>query len=100
MSKRLFTKEKSVGKTGKDYFWWGCSEWKNGCDFKCFDDNGKPNFDNKTKEIDQTHKCPQCNKGFLQRMKNKKGNWWWGCSEFKQGCKAMYYDDNGKPKIQ
>ncbi|EIA48777.1 hypothetical protein cje102_08451, partial [Campylobacter jejuni subsp. jejuni LMG 23218] len=21
------------------------------------------------------------------------------CSEFKQGCKAMYYDDNGKPKI-
>ncbi|KAA3685291.1 DNA topoisomerase 3 [Campylobacter fetus] len=98
--KGFLQKKKSVGKTGKDYFWWGCSEWKNGCDFKCFDDNGKPNFDNKTKEIDQTHKCPQCNKGFLQRMKNKKGNWWWGCSEFKQGCKAMYYDDNGKPKIQ
>ncbi|EHS0599396.1 hypothetical protein KVG56_001808, partial [Campylobacter jejuni] len=33
-------------------------------------------------------------------IKSKNGNsWWWGCSEFKQGCKAMYYDDNGKPKI-
>lgn len=35
-------KQKAVSKAGKDYFWWGCSEWKNGCDFKCFDENGKP----------------------------------------------------------
>ncbi|EAL9829258.1 DNA topoisomerase III [Campylobacter jejuni] len=42
--------------------------------------------------------CPQCNKGFLTKRKGKYGNFW-GCSEFKQGCKAMYYDDNGKPKI-
>lgn len=87
-------------KNKKGQFYWGCANYKN-CNIGFInDDNGKPNFDNKSKEIDQTHKCPQCNKGFLQRMKNKKGNWWWGCSEFKQGCKAMYYDDNGKPKIQ
>ncbi|EDO9800879.1 DNA topoisomerase III, partial [Campylobacter jejuni] len=58
-------------------------------EFKILDNENKPKI-----------QCPQCNKGFLQRIKSKNGNsWWWGCSEFKQGCKAMYYDDNGKPKI-
>ncbi|EOV1952379.1 DNA topoisomerase, partial [Campylobacter jejuni] len=59
-------------------------------EFKILDNENKPKI-----------QCPQCNKGFLQRIKSKNGNsWWWGCSEFKQGCKAMYYDNNnGKPKI-
>jgi len=35
-------KRKSMNKAGKEYFWYGCSEWKNGCDFRCFDNNGKP----------------------------------------------------------
>ncbi|ECC1371632.1 DNA topoisomerase 3, partial [Campylobacter jejuni] len=53
-------------------------------EFKILDNENKPKI-----------QCPQCNKGFLQRIKSKNGNsWWWGCSEFKQGCKAMYYDDN------
>ncbi|EAH7731814.1 DNA topoisomerase III, partial [Campylobacter jejuni] len=52
-------------------------------EFKILDNENKPKI-----------QCPQCNKGFLQRIKSKNGNsWWWGCSEFKQGCKAMYYDD-------
>ncbi|EAK6450730.1 DNA topoisomerase III, partial [Campylobacter jejuni] len=57
-------------------------------EFKILDNENKPKI-----------QCPQCNKGFLQRIKSKNGNsWWWGCSEFKQGCKAMYYDNNnGKP---
>ncbi len=62
----------------------------NNQDFKILGDKSKPKI-----------QCPQCNKGFLQKIKSKNGKgWWWGCSEFKQGCKAMYYDDNGKPKIQ
>ncbi|EAK1626321.1 DNA topoisomerase III, partial [Campylobacter jejuni] len=52
-------------------------------EFKILDNENKPKI-----------QCPQCNKGFLQRIKSKNGNsWWWGCSEFKQGCKAMYYDN-------
>ncbi|EAI0065356.1 DNA topoisomerase III, partial [Campylobacter jejuni] len=48
-------------------------------EFKILDNENKPKI-----------QCPQCNKGFLQRIKSKNGNsWWWGCSEFKQGCKAM-----------
>ncbi|EJI8572501.1 DNA topoisomerase 3 [Campylobacter coli] len=44
-------------------------------EFKILDNENKPKI-----------QCPQCNKGFLQRIKSKNGNsWWWGCSEFKQG---------------
>ncbi|ECP7478540.1 DNA topoisomerase III, partial [Campylobacter jejuni] len=91
-NKGFLTKRK--GKYGN---FWGCSEFKQGCKAIYPDNKGTPNFETKQASNDTTHKCPQCNKGFLQRIKSKNGNsWWWGCSEFKQGCKAMYYDDNGK----
>ncbi|EAK8207137.1 DNA topoisomerase III [Campylobacter jejuni] len=94
-NKGFLTKRK--GKYGN---FWGCSEFKQGCKAIYPDNKGTPNFETKQASNDTTHKCPQCNKGFLQRIKSKNGNsWWWGCSEFKQGYKAMYYDDNGKPKI-
>ncbi|ECQ6089508.1 DNA topoisomerase 3 [Campylobacter jejuni] len=95
-NKGFLTKRK--GKYGN---FWGCSEYMEGCKAIYPDNKGTPNFETKQASNDTTHKCPQCNKGFLQRIKSKNGNsWWWGCSEFKQGCKAMYYDNNnGKPKI-
>ncbi|EHM1375461.1 DNA topoisomerase 3 [Campylobacter jejuni] len=94
-NKGFLTKRK--GKYGN---FWGCSEYMEGCKAIYPDNKGTPNFETKQASNDTTHKCPQCNKGFLQRIKSKNGNsWWWGCSEFKQGCKAMYYDDSGKPKI-
>ncbi|ECQ6125562.1 DNA topoisomerase III, partial [Campylobacter coli] len=84
-NKGFLTKRK--GKYGN---FWGCSEFKQGCKAIYPDNKGTPNFETKQASNDTTHKCPQCNKGFLQRIKSKNGNsWWWGCSEFKQGCKAM-----------
>lgn len=44
-------------------------------------------------------KCPECNDGVLIRRQNKKGTWWWGCSAYQNGCKAMFYDNNGKPQF-
>lgn len=94
-NKGFLTKRK--GKYGN---FWGCSEYMEGCKAIYPDNKGTPNFEIKQNNNDTTHKCPQCDKGFLQRIKSKNSNnWWWGCSEFKQGCKAMYYDDKGKPKI-
>ncbi|EFS9530712.1 DNA topoisomerase III [Campylobacter coli] len=93
-NKGFLTKRK--GKYGN---FWGCSEYMEGCKAIYPDNKGTPNFETKQASNDTTHKCPQCNKGFLQRIKKNGNSWWWGCSEFKQGCKAMYYDDNGKPKI-
>ncbi|WP_096024414.1 DNA topoisomerase 3 [Campylobacter lanienae] len=90
-------------KNKKGKFYWGCANYKN-CNIGFInDDNGKPNFDNKPKEIDQTHKCPKCQKGFLQKQKSVgktgKDYFWWGCSEWKNGCDFKCFDDNGKPRI-
>ncbi|HEG6130841.1 TPA: DNA topoisomerase 3 [Campylobacter jejuni] len=85
---------------GKYGDFWGCSGYKEGCKAIYPDNKGAPNFETKQNNNDTTYKCPQCNKGFLQRIKSKNGkSWWWGCNEFRQGCKAMYYDNNGVPKI-
>lgn len=35
--------------------------------------------------------------GYLQRRKSKKGEYFWGCSNFKGGCKNTMSDKNGKP---
>ncbi|MSN96910.1 DNA topoisomerase III [Campylobacter sp. FMV-PI01] len=46
--------------------------------------------------------CPMCNKGYLIRREsqNKKGVFWWGCSEWRNDCKAFFYDNNGKPQLE
>lgn len=54
------------------------------------------NMENFTKE---GVPCPACNKGILIRRQNKKGTWWWGCSNYQNGCKAIFYDNNGRPKF-
>ena len=42
--------------------------------------------------------CPQCGDGHLRRIKGKKG-FFWGCSSYKNGCKATYQDARGKPSL-
>ncbi|QKU36216.1 hypothetical protein CDOMC_a003 (plasmid) [Campylobacter sp. RM16192] len=44
-------------------------------------------------------RCPRCQKGVLVRNLSKKGIFWWGCTNLKNGCRVMYYDNNGNPKI-
>ncbi|MCR6580348.1 DNA topoisomerase 3 [Campylobacter insulaenigrae] len=88
---------KHKGKYGN---FWGCSEYKEGCKATYTDNKGKPDLETKKSNNDTTYKCPQCNKGYLQRIKSKNSkNYFWGCSEYKEGCKAIFYDDNQKPKI-
>lgn len=41
-------------------------------------------------------KCPVCNEGHLHRRKGSKG-FFWGCSRWKDGCKAIFDDNRGKP---
>lgn len=80
-------------KTGKDF--WGCSNWQNGCKELYPDKKGKPDFDaNKSAYL-----CPKCKKGYLLRKQNQKDKkkFWWGCSEFKNGCDFTCFDNSGKP---
>ncbi|MFC3715179.1 type I DNA topoisomerase [Luteimonas soli] len=41
-------------------------------------------------------KCPVCSQGTLHRRKGSKG-FFWGCSRWKDGCKAIFDDNRGKP---
>lgn len=84
----------------KGVFWWGCDNYPT-CKQTYFDDDGKPQLEpRQAPTIDKTHKCPDCEPGYLQRResKKKKGNFFWGCSNWKNGCKHIAWDDNGKPQ--
>lgn len=75
------------GKYGK---FWSCSRYKEGCSAIFDDDKGKPVI----------VKCPSCGKGFLRRSKSKAGNYFWGCSAYKEtGCRAYFADEKGHPDI-
>lgn len=80
----------------KNTFWWGCDNYPE-CKQTYFDNDGKPQFEQK---IDTTYQCPSCTDGYLQRResKKKKGTFFWGCSNWKGGCKYIAWDDNGKPQ--
>lgn len=91
-------------------FWWGCTNFAAGCKQTYFDKDGKPDgYDEPAKNQAASKQnmqnsnivCPVCKRGYLIRRasKKQKNAFWWGCSEWQSGCKAAYYDDNGKPKI-
>ncbi|MBS9783439.1 MAG: topoisomerase DNA-binding C4 zinc finger domain-containing protein, partial [Pasteurella sp.] len=84
-------------KKGKFGYFWSCSNYENGCKCLHFDNNGEIGEIKKEQPVDTTYGCPSCKNGYLQRKKSKKGKWWWGCSEFKNGCKYMTYDKAGQP---
>lgn len=92
----------SKNKKGK--FYWGCVNWQN-CDIGFInDENGKPNFNNSSKEIDKTYKCPKCQNGFLQKKKgiSKSGReyFWYGCSQWKNGCDFSCLEKDGQPNFE
>lgn len=81
-------------KDGKGYFW-GCSEYKQGCKNILSDLDGKPNFDEKK------YKCSVCGKGYLKRIARKDGKgYFWGCSNYADGCKNIVNDLDGKPDLE
>ncbi len=44
-------------------------------------------------------KCPSCGVGILRRIKNKDNKFFWGCSNYQDGCKSAFADEKGKPLI-
>lgn len=52
-------------------------------------------------EVDKTHPCPKCkpkSPGFLRRIERKdKSGYFWGCGNWKGGCKYICDDENGTP---
>lgn len=95
------------GKNG-DFF--GCSNYSQGCKFSANSINGKPDFTKKDKSKNSNqatnnqttdYECPSCKKGKLIRhpSKNEPGKFWYGCSEWKSGCKFICFESDGKPNL-
>lgn len=83
---------------GKNGYFWACKDCK-----KTFNDKkGQPELKKKiiTSNTLKKFSCPHCQKGFLIRRENSNKRFWWGCSEFKTGCKFTCIDNNGIPKIE
>lgn len=89
-------------KDGGGHFW-GCSRFKEGCKALYQDRRGTPDLEPKataTKPA-QEQKCPGCGVGVLTRIPRKDGSGhFWGCSRFKEGCKATYKDRSNAPVLE
>ncbi|CAM5531868.1 DNA topoisomerase III [Alcaligenes phenolicus] len=80
---------------GKSGHFWGCSGHPD-CSVTLPDEGGKPG-QRKPQEV-SAFACAKCGKPLIHRTKPGKGGYdFWGCSGFKEGCKATYENKNGKP---
>ncbi|MDR3221139.1 MAG: topoisomerase DNA-binding C4 zinc finger domain-containing protein [Candidatus Accumulibacter sp.] len=80
---------------GKSGFFWGCSGYPD-CSVTLPDDDGQPG-QRKPQEV-SLFVCKKCGKALIHRTKPGKGGYdFWGCSGFRDGCKATYENKNDKP---
>lgn len=80
---------------GKSGHFWGCSNYP-ACNATRPDENGAPGEQAPPK--DSGHPCPLCTKPLVRRTKKgKEGYDFWGCSGFKDGCRANYPNKRNKP---
>lgn len=82
---------------GSHGFFWSCSGYPD-CKETRPDDNGKPGAPKKGPEPSTEFHCEQCGKPLIHRHKKGRGGFdFWGCSGFKDGCRATYENKRGKP---
>lgn len=81
--------------TSKTGHFWGCSSYPT-CNATRPDLDGQPGETEPPK--DSGHACPLCSKPLVRRTKKgKEGYDFWGCSGFKDGCRANYPNKRNKP---
>lgn len=84
------------GKMGK---FWGCDRHPE-CTATFPDNKGKPQLTGKPQPSAE-HFCPECKAPLIRRPSTKQPNtFWWGCSDWRSGCKFIASDDNGIPKTR
>jgi DNA topoisomerase-3 len=103
-----------VERKDKSGFFWGCSNWKEGCKAIHNDLDGAPDLEGKTARSgggsggaaqpasDPKYKCTTCNEGSLgRRERNDKSGFFWSCSAWRShGCKAIFNDFEGEPDLE
>lgn len=83
-----------VSKASNGAFW-SCTGYPDDCQESLPDANGQPG---KKKAVElSAYPCGKCGKPLIRRQKaGKSGYDFWGCSGFKEGCKASYKNIKGK----
>ena len=76
-------------KEGKDPIWF-CPNRETDCKVFLLELNKKP--------LLAVYSCPQCDSD-LRRISGANG-YFWGCTNYKNGCSATYPDQKGKPKFE
>ncbi|OCS21933.1 hypothetical protein CFVI97532_06960 [Campylobacter fetus subsp. venerealis cfvi97/532] len=91
---------------GKNGYFFSCSNYSQGCKFTTSSINGKPDLSKKEKLENNNnqmieYECPSCKKGKLIRRPNKNDpkKFWYGCSDWKDGCKFTCFEKDGKPNL-
>jgi len=80
---------------GKSGHFWGCSGHPD-CSVTLPDEAGKPG-QRKLLEV-SNFACVECGKPLVHRVKKGRGGYdFFGCSGYKDGCKASYENKSGKP---
>lgn len=83
--------------SGPNGYFWACSGHPD-CKVTLPDKGGEPG-EKRTVQLSD-FKCPQCGSALIHHVKpGLKGYNVWGCSGFKNGCKARYPDAQGAPKL-
>lgn len=86
---------------GKYGEFFSCSNYQNGCDFKAKSKNGKPDLSPKAAQETTRHKCPKCGNALVRReSKKQSGNYWYGCSSWRDGCDFTCFEKNGEPNLE
>ncbi|WP_341679492.1 DNA topoisomerase 3 [Comamonas thiooxydans] len=72
---------------------WACDKYREtGCKFACDDKAGKPDL-----SVAKAYKCPKCEGGQIRLLTGGASGKFWGCSNYRNGCRVTYPDKNGKP---
>lgn len=104
-----------VARRDNSGFFWGCSNFREGCKASCNDIDGVPDLEGKTSRgggiaagggatvnTDPKYKCQACTEGFLSRRERKdKSGFFWSCSAWKShNCEAIFNDLDGEPDLE
>ena len=87
------------GKTG---FFWGCTGYKDGCEFSCSDSPRGPVLNPnvqaaaKSKASQAAPLCPKCQSKLELRRNTQDESKFWACTN-RPACKSFYKDFKGKP---
>lgn len=80
---------------GEHSIFWGCIAYPS-CDVKLADKQGQP-VERQDSEPSK-YLCRACGKPLVRRKKTGKNGYdFWGCSGFRDGCRASYENKRGKP---